>query len=155
MTPKDYMRRAFAIARKDMGQKGYRPFGAVIVKDGAIICEAVSQSRSSNDPTAHGEVLAIRAACAKLGTRDLSGCELYTTCEPCPLCVSAIWYARIDKTIYAFTLEDCERIGINTQKLIDELALPMAARRHPSKRLLADEAETLFRDWTAAPNFEP
>lgn len=149
------MRRAFEIARKDMGQKGHRPFGAVIVKNGAIICEAVSQSRSGNDPTAHGEVLAIRAACAKLGTRNLSGCELYTTCEPCPLCVSAIWYARIDKTIYAFTLDDCERIGIGTQPLIDELQLPIAKRHHPSEQILRNEAEALFADWTKAPNFEP
>jgi tRNA(Arg) A34 adenosine deaminase TadA len=154
-TPEDFMRYAIEQGRAGIGQKGHRPFAALIVKDGEIVAQAVSKSRSSNDPTAHGEVLAIREACNRLGTRNLEGCELYTTCEPCPLCVAAIWYARISRIYYAYTLEDCEKIGISTADLIDELRRPIAQRKLASKRILAEEARRLFDAWTSAPNFEP
>lgn len=154
-TPEDFMRHAIEEAKTGVGQKGYRPFAALIVKGGQIVGQAISKSRSGNDPTAHGEVLAIREACNRLGTRSLEGCELYTTCEPCPLCVSAIWYAKINRIYYAYTLADCEKIGISTAELVDELRHPISQRKMPSKRILAREAHELFEAWASAPNFEP
>jgi guanine deaminase len=154
-SPEDFMRYAIEQAKIGMGHKGHRPFAALVVKDGQIISQAVSKSRSSNDPTAHGEVLAIRDACNRLGTRNLEECDLYTTCEPCPLCVSAIWYSRISCIYYAFTLDGCEKIGISTADLIDDLRQPIEKRKMTSKRILAPEAQKLFDAWVSAPNFEP
>jgi len=154
-TPEDFMRLAFDLGRNGIGRAGHRPFACLIVRDGEIVGQAVSASRDGNDPTAHGEVLAIRDACGYLGTRDLSGCDLYTTCEPCPLCVSAIWYARISGLYYSYTLEDCETIGISTRELVDEVRLPIKNRRLPSQQLLVEDGKRLFDDWRSAPNFIP
>lgn len=154
-TPEDFMRLAFELGRHGIGQRGHRPFACLIVRNGDIIGQAVSTSRSGNDPTAHGEVLAIRDACGRLGTRDLSGCDLYTTCEPCPLCVSAIWYAKISRLFYSYTLDDCESIGISTRPLIEELQHPIQERKLPAQQLLVVEGKKLFDDWRQAPNFLP
>ncbi len=150
MTPNELMQRAIGIARKGLGQAGHRPFATIVARNGSIICEAVSLSGSGNDPTAHAELLAVRDACDKLGTRDLSDCELYTTCEPCPLCVSAIWYAKIRKTYYAATVDDCATAGIHLDELIREIRLPIAERRHPSEQLMLPQAQALFKDWLGA-----
>jgi guanine deaminase len=154
-TPEDFMRLAFERGRKGIGQAGHRPFACLIVRNGEIVGEAISASRSSNDPTAHGEVMAIRDACERLATRDLSGCDLFTTCEPCPLCVSAIWYAKVGRLYYSYTLEDCEAIGISTQELVEELQHPIRDRKLPSKQLLVKDGKQLFEDWRQAPNFIP
>jgi guanine deaminase len=154
-TPEDFMRLAFEKGRKGIGLAAHRPFACLIVREGKIVGEAVSASRSGNDPTAHGEVLAIRDACDRLATRDLSDCELYTTCEPCPLCVSAIWYAKIKQLYYSYTLEDCEAIGISTRELVQELQCPIQTRKLPSTQLLVAEGKKLFDDWRQAPNFVP
>jgi guanine deaminase len=154
-TPEEFMQLAFERGRDGIGKVGHRPFACLIVKDGNIVGEAVSTSKSGNDPTAHGEVLAIRDACQRLDTRDLKGCDLYTTCEPCPLCVSAIWYAKVSRVYYSYTLEDCERIGIGTRELIEELQHSIQDRKLPSRQLLVDEGRKLFNDWRRAPNFMP
>ncbi|WP_430727502.1 nucleoside deaminase [Undibacter mobilis] len=144
------MQRAIDTARMGLGQAGHRPFAAVIARNGSVVCEAVSLSGSGNDPTAHAEILAVRDACDKLGTRDLSDCDLYATCEPCPLCVAAIWYARIRKTYYAATVDDCGKVGIHLDELIREVRLPIAKRRQPSEQLMRPQAQALFSDWASA-----
>lgn len=155
MTPEAFMARAIEIARDRLNERDARPFAAVIVKDGEIIGEGRSLQRELNDPTAHGEVLAIRDACKRLGTTDLSECELYTTCEPCLLCVSAIYWAKIRKMYYAYTQEECERIGFSTKGLVDEVTRPLASRKLPSQRVCAKEADLLFQEWAASPYFKP
>jgi|ERR1700691_2727549 guanine deaminase len=155
MTPEQIMACAIETGRNGLHLKGARPFVALIVLDGEIVGEGRSQQMAVNDPTAHGEIVAIRDACKRLGTIDLSGCELYTTCEPCLLCVSAIWWAKISRMYYAHTQEDCERIGFSTKELVDEVTRPLMARKLPSKRILAEEANILFKEWAASPHFKP
>ncbi|SDT23516.1 nucleoside deaminase [Bradyrhizobium canariense] len=153
--PDHFMSKAFRLARAGMGKTGHRPFACVIVKDGNVVGQAVSQSRNSLDVTSHGEVLAIRDASKRLASRDLSDCELYTTCEPCPMCVAAIWYAKISKMYYAFTLRECEAIGVSTKELVEELQRPVDQRKLPSVRIKQEEGKRLFVDWQEAPNFVP
>ncbi|MBV8538588.1 MAG: nucleoside deaminase [Alphaproteobacteria bacterium] len=148
MSPEQLMRRAIELSRKSLSQKQSRPFGALIAKDGVIVGEGASES-AFVDPTAHGEILAIRDACRRLGSTDLSGHEIYTSCEPCPLCVAAIWWSKLDRLYYANTLDDCERIGISTRDLVEEIRKPIEARRLPSQRILAAEARQVFDDWRA------
>jgi guanine deaminase len=147
MAPEKFMARAIEIARDRLHEKDARPFAALVVKQGEIIGEGRSQQKALNDPTAHGEIVAIRDACRRLGTTDLSGCELYTTCEPCLLCAAAIWWAKISKIYYAYTQKECERIGFSTKGLVDEMTRPITSRKMPSKRICADEAELLFQEW--------
>jgi len=146
MSPEQLMMRAIEMSRGALARKGSRPFAALIVKDGQIVGEGLSES-THVDPTAHGEILAIRDACRRLGSTDLSGHEIYTSCEPCPLCVAAIWWAKLDRLYYANTLDDCERIGISTRDLVDEVSKPIGARKLPSKRILAAEAHKVFDEW--------
>src|SRR5689334_12643395 len=134
MTPEQIMMRAIEIGRRGLRENGARPFAAVVVKEGEIVGEGRSQQMALNDPTAHGEILAIRDACKRLCTIDLSGCEIYTTCEPCLLCVSAIWWAKISRMYYAHSQEDCERIGFSTKGLVDEVTRPFDRRKLPAKR---------------------
>jgi guanine deaminase len=155
MTPEQIMARAIDIGRAGLQEKDGRPFAAVVVKQGEIVGEGRSQQKALNDPTAHGEIVAIRDACRRLGTTDLSGCELYTTCEPCLLCVAAIWWAKISKMYYAHTQEECERIGFSTKGLVDEATRPLASRKLPAQRICAKEAYLLFEEWAASPNFHP
>jgi guanine deaminase len=155
MTPEEFMSRAIGIGREGLHEKHARPFAAVIVKEGQIVGEGRSQQNALNDPTAHGEIVAIRDACRRLGTTDLSGCELYTTCEPCLMCASAIWWAKISKMYYAHTQEDCEQIGFSTKGLVDEVTRPLGSRKLPAKRICAAEANMLFREWAASPHFKP
>jgi guanine deaminase len=138
------MARAIEMGRNGLHAKGARPFAALVVLDGEIVGEGRSQQMAVNEPTAHGEIVAIRDACKRLGTIDLSGCELYTTCEPCLLCVSAIWWAKISRMYYAQTQEGCERIGFSTKEFVEEVTRPLLARKLPSKRILAEEANVLF-----------
>jgi guanine deaminase len=155
MTPEQIMACAIGMGRDGLHVKGARPFVALIVLEGEIVGKGRSQQMAVNDPTAHGEIVAIRDACKRLGTIDLSGCELYTTCEPCLLCVSAIWWAKISRMYYAHTQEDCEHIGFSTKELVDEVTRPLMARKLPSKRILAEEANVLFKEWAASPHFKP
>jgi guanine deaminase len=155
MAPEQIMARAIKMGRGGLQENGARPFAAIVVKQGEIVGEGRSQQLAEKDPTAHGEIVAIRDACKRLGTTDLSGCELYTTCEPCLMCVAAIWWAKISRIYYAHTQQDCERIGFSTKGLVEELSRPLESRKLPSKRILAEEAEILFQEWAASPNFRP
>lgn len=141
------MRKAIQLSAEKMEAGFGGPFGAVVVKDGEVIAEGFNQVTSSNDPTAHAEVDAIRKACQKLETFDLSGCEIYTSCEPCPMCLSAIYWARLDKIYYANSREDAADIGFDDEMLYREITKPVEERAIPTLRLLADEAIKPFEEW--------
>src|SRR5271157_5858524 len=126
-----FMARAIHLALQNVhsGQGG--PFGAVVVKDGNMIAEGANQVTSTNDPTAHAEVLAIRAACAKLRVFELQGCEIYTSCEPCPMCLGAIYWARLSRVYFANADADASRIGFDDSLIYREIALPHGQRAIP------------------------
>lgn len=153
MTHEDFMRRAIAISREQMHAHGDAPFAAVIVKDGKIVGEGCNQTLNDNDPTAHGEVVAIRDACTRLGTWDLSGCTLYTSCEPCQMCVAAMYWARIDKLYYANTLADCAALGYDLEPLEVLVKQPCADGALGGERILGPEAHEVFVEWSRHPNF--
>lgn len=146
-SPEGFMRHAIKLSIDTMEKGLGGPFGAVVVKDCVVIAEGFNQVTSSNDPTAHAEVVAIRAACEKLGTFELSGCEIYTSCEPCPMCLSAIYWARLDGIYYGNARDDAANIGFDDEFLYQEVGLPITQRHKPTKQLLADEAIEAFRIW--------
>jgi tRNA(Arg) A34 adenosine deaminase TadA len=146
------MRRAIALSREKMRDDEGGPFGAVIVRDGVIIAEGWNQVTGHNDPTAHGEIVAIREACRVLGTFSLEGCTIYTSCEPCPMCLAAMYWARLDRVFYANTAADASAIGFDDERLYRELALSPDSRSLPSERLLAAEARAVFDEWFADPD---
>jgi guanine deaminase len=151
-TPEDFMRRAIELSRRKLAD-GERPFGAVIVRNAEILAEGSAQQLSTNDPTAHAEIVAIRAAANALGTNDLSECDLYTSCEPCPMCTGAIWYGRLRKTYYANVTADFEALGRTTQRTAaDDAVLPIEQRPR-YERLLAGEARQVLEDWKKSPEF--
>ena len=123
------------------------PFGAVVVRDGEIIAAVGNRVTSTNDPTAHAEVVAIREACKKLDTFDLTGCEIYASCEPCPMCLGAIMWARIDKLYYAADRVDASRAGFDDELFYTELALPVEKRMLRPTQLLQKEANEVFDKW--------
>ena len=128
------------------------PFGAVIVSDDKIIAEAANQVTSTNDPTAHAEVLAIRKACQILGCFELKNCELYTSCEPCPMCLGAIYWARISRIYFANTAEDAAKIGFDDSLIYGELQRPYSERRIPIVQIMREEALAAFRAWADKPD---
>lgn len=142
-----FMRLAIKLADKNVQNSIGGPFGAVIVKDGEIIAKSANKVTLKNDPTAHAEVSAIRIACKKLKTFDLSGCFIYTSCEPCPMCLSAIYWAHIDKVYYANTKEDAAKIGFDDQFIYDEIALPYKKRKLEFQQLMREEAKNSFKLW--------
>ena len=142
-----------SIAGVQSGRGG--PFGAVIVKDGHIVAESFNQVTSTNDPTAHAEVLAIRHACHKLGVFELRDCELYTSCEPCPMCLGAIYWARLSRIYFASTAEDAAKIGFDDSFIYSELKLPHAQRRIPTIQMMREEALAGFRAWVEKPGKIP
>ena len=148
MEKEDFMRQAIALSEENVRQGG-GPFGAVIVKDGEVVATGTNRVTASHDPTAHAEVSAIRAACQRLGTFDLSGCDIYTSCEPCPMCLGAIYWAHLDRMYYANTKHDAADIGFDDSFIYEEIALTPDNRRLVSRELLRDEALQAFRDWTA------
>jgi guanine deaminase len=151
-TPEDFMRRAIELSRRKLAD-GERPFGAVIVRNGEIIAEGSAQQLSTNDPTAHAEIVVIRAAAKARGTNDLSDCDLYTSCEPCPMCTGAIWYARLRKVYYANVTADFAALGRTTQQTaVEEARLPIEQRPR-YERLLAGEAQKVLDDWKKSPEF--
>ncbi|MGB2669481.1 MAG: nucleoside deaminase [Candidatus Acidiferrum sp.] len=129
------------------GQGG--PFGAVIVKEGKIVAEGMNRVTSTNDPTAHAEVLAIRQACEKMGVFELKDCELYTSCEPCPMCMGAIYWARLSRIYFASTAEDAAKIGFDDSFIYDELKKQFSQRRIPAIQMMREEALAGFAAWTA------
>jgi tRNA(Arg) A34 adenosine deaminase TadA len=141
------MREAIALSQESVRSGKGGPFGAVIVKEGKIIALAHNQVTSTNDPTAHAEIVAIREACRSLQTFHLKGCELYTSCEPCPMCLGAIYWARLEKVYYANTKADAAQIGFDDQFIYDELKLPLAQRHLPMIQLMQKEALLAFQKW--------
>jgi tRNA(Arg) A34 adenosine deaminase TadA len=137
----------------DSGRGG--PFGAVIVRDGKIIAEGVNQVTSTNDPTAHAEVVAIRQACAKLGSFQLKDCELYTSCEPCPMCLGAIYWAHIARLYFANSAEDAARIGFDDLFIYSEMKQVYSQRRIPTVQIMREEALAGFRKWADKPDKIP
>lgn len=125
------------------------PFGAVVVKDGKVIARGQNRVTSNNDPTAHAEVMAIREACKVLGTFQLTGCELYTSCEPCPMCLGAIYWARPEKVYYANTKSDAAAIGFDDQFIYEELQIPINKRKFTMQQLCREEALKVFEEWKA------
>ena len=146
------MRRAIVLATKNVHTNAGGPFGAVIVKDGAIVGEGVNTVTATNDATAHAEVNAIRNACRNLNTFDLSACELYTSCEPCPMCWAASYWAHIKTIYYGNTAGDAARIHFADAFLYDQLALPREKRVIPEHELLRQEAWESFQAWNASTN---
>ncbi len=149
------MARAAALAVEGMRAGEGGPFGAVVVRDGRIVGEGANRVVSSRDPTAHAEIVAIRAAARALGSFSLAGCELYTTCEPCPMCLGAIHWARIARAWYANDREDAARIGFDDALLYREVALPPGERSLPLLRLRSPAAEAAFREWRDKPDKVP
>ena len=143
-----FMRKVISLASQNVRDGLGGPFGSVVVKDGEIIGEGTNRVTSSCDPTAHAEMLAIRAACAKLKNFDLSGCEIYTSCEPCPMCLSAIYWARIERMFYGNTIVEADAIGFSDEFLYKEIALPVAERKIDATRLLEEEALESFNLWS-------
>ncbi len=146
MKPEEIMRKAIALAEENV-LNGGGPFGAVIAKDGEIIAVGTNRVTSNCDPTAHAEVSAIRAAAAKLGTFDLSGCEIYTSCEPCPMCFGAIYWAHLDAMYYGNNKHDAADIGFDDAFIYEEIALKPEERRLKTQTLLPEEALKAFNMW--------
>ncbi|MDJ0736668.1 MAG: nucleoside deaminase [Nostocaceae cyanobacterium] len=142
-----FMQEAIALSLKSVRSGRGGPFGAVIVKDGEIIAKSHNQVTSTNDPTAHAEIVAIRQACQVLQNFELKGCELYTSCEPCPMCLGAIYWARLDRVYYANTKADAAGIGFDDHFIYDELDLSIDKRKLPMIQLMRDEALTAFQEW--------
>jgi tRNA(Arg) A34 adenosine deaminase TadA len=138
-----------SVANVEEGKGG--PFGCVIVKDGKIIARGVNQVTATNDPTAHAEVVAIREACRLLGSFQLVGCEIYASCEPCPMCLGAIYWARPDKLFYANSKEDAARIQFDDQFIYEEIAKPVEERKLFTRQLLREEAMEAFQRWEKSP----
>ncbi len=143
------MARAIAIAAANAASGAGGPFGAIVVCDGAIIAEGVNLVTAMSDPTAHAEMVAIRRACAALGSFQLTGCELYTSCEPCPMCLGAIYWARPGAIYYAATHKDAAAAGFDDSFIYQQTRMSPADRAIPMKRLLPDAGEEPFRSWLA------
>lgn len=145
------MWRAIGLASENVRSGAGGPFAAVIVRDGTSVGEGVNCVTRDNDPTAHGEVQAIRAACQMLGTFSLQGCEIYTSCEPCPMCLAAIYWARLDRIWFGNTSADAARIAFDDAFLYREMALPSRERAIPSAMLLREQAWESFQLWLESP----
>lgn len=140
------MREAIKLSAESV-QSGGGPFGAVIVRNGEIIARGENRVTVCNDPTAHAEVSAIREAAARMGTYDLSGCEIYSSCEPCPMCLGAIYWARLDRLYYAGTRADAANVGFDDAHIYEELPLDPSLRELPTQTLLREEAQRVFEAW--------
>jgi len=149
------MRRAIALSAEKMRAGLGGPFGAIIARDGEVIAEGHNQVTSGNDPTAHAEVVAIRAACRQLGSFSLQGCEMYSSCEPCPMCLGAIYWARLDRVYYANTRGDAAAIGFDDDHIYREFDKPIDGRTVPFIRLGSEEARQIFQEWLEKPDKIP
>ena len=142
-----FMRKAIRLAQKGMKSNSGGPFGAVVVKDGVVVGEGYNRVTSDNDPTAHAEIIAIRAACKNLKTFQLDDCVIYTSCEPCPMCLGAIYWARPKKVFYACTRQDAAEAKFDDQFIYDELELPMNKRKVDFENIIRNEGLHLFDEW--------
>jgi tRNA(Arg) A34 adenosine deaminase TadA len=142
-----FMEKAIQLARENIKSGKGGPFGAVVVKDGKIIASAMNEVTSSDDPTAHAEVVAIRRACKELNTYQLEGCEIYSSCEPCPMCLGAIYWARPARVYFAGTRKDAANSGFDDEFIYREIELPPGERKIPFINLQRDEAIKAFKEW--------
>ncbi|MGA8492952.1 MAG: nucleoside deaminase [Terriglobales bacterium] len=147
-----FMARAIQLSIENVRSGRGGPFGAVITKDGVVVGEATNQVTSTNDPTAHAEVLAIREACKKFGVFDLHGCEIYTSCEPCPMCLGAIYWARIARVYFANDAADASRIGFDDSLIYRELAMSHSQRKIPMIQMMCKQGLVAFREWENKPD---
>jgi tRNA(Arg) A34 adenosine deaminase TadA len=147
----EFLRRAIALAKQNVLSGSGGPFGAVVVRDARIVGEGANSVTATHDPTAHGEVVAIRAACRALGTFTLTGCELYTSCEPCPMCLAACYWSRLDAIFYGCSAGDAARAGFDDAFLYGEFLKDQASRALPGMQLLAEEAWACFDAWISSP----
>lgn len=143
----EFLREAIRLSFEKMAANEGGPFGAVVVRDQRIIGRGWNRVLATNDPTAHAEVEAIRAACSHLQTFSLAGCEIYASCEPCPMCLSAIYWARLDRITYAASCDDAAAAGFDDGFIYRELAVPKSVRTIPMQQLLRDEASPAFAAW--------
>lgn len=141
------MARAIELSLENVRSGRGGPFGAVVVKDGKVIAEGTNTVTTMNDPTAHAEIVALREACKKLGTFKLKGCDLYTTCEPCPMCFGAIYWARPAHVYFGSTAADATEAGFDDSFIYEEIARPRTARKIPMTPLMREEALAAFRAW--------
>ena len=155
MTDEDFLRRAIELSRINADSAEGGPFGAVVVRDGAIIGEGNNRVTAEHDPTAHAEVVAIRRACAHLGTHELAGAVIYTSCEPCPMCLAAILWARIDRMVYAGNRTDAAEAGFDDAWFYEQVTAPIEMRVLPARNLLRDEARAVFSRWADNPLKSP
>jgi guanine deaminase len=151
----DFMKRAIALALENVRSGSGGPFAAVVVKENRIVSEGTNRVTRTNDPTAHAEVVAIREACRVLADFQLPGCDLYTTCEPCPMCLGAIYWARPTRTFYAATAADAAEAGFDDAFIYDELKIAPAARRIPMTQLLREDSLAIFSAWKQQENKTP
>lgn len=151
-TENHFMLKAIELAREGMRSNTGGPFGCIVVKDGVIVGKGSNKVTSSNDPTAHAEVVAIRDACRNLNTFQLEGCEIYTTCEPCPMCMGAIYWARPAKVYFAGNRFDAAHAGFDDSMIYEELNAPFDQRKIPVLNLGRDHAIALFKEWIEKPD---
>lgn len=142
-----FMKRAIEISLEKMRENIGGPFGCVIVKNDEIIAEGWNKVTSTNDPTAHGEVVAIREACKKLNSFQLTGCEVYTSSEPCPMCLAALYWARPQIVYFANSIDDAAKVGFDDKMIYEELILPTSERKLPMERIVHSEAYKAFEEW--------
>ncbi len=144
-----FLRQAIRIATQNVESGEGGPFGAVVVREGQVLATGVNRVTAMNDPTAHAEMMAVREACRILGDFQLTGCEIYCSSEPCPMCLAAIYWARAERIYYAATRVEAAAVGFDDQFIHDEMAMDIAGRSIPAQRLLAEEALAPFERWTA------
>ena len=149
------MRQAIALAQRNVRESSGGPFAALVVRKGEIVANGTNQVTILNDPTAHAEIVAIRNACAAVRNFQLTGYDIYATCEPCPMCLGAIFWARLDRVYYASTKEDAAAIGFDDSLIYSQIALQPAKRRLPMLQILREEALAAFREWQSKPNKIP
>jgi len=154
MSSEDFMRRAIALSLEN-ARNGRGPFAALIVRGDRVLAESTNCVTDTNDPTAHAEVVAIRAACAQLKSFELTGCDLYSTCEPCPMCLGAIYWARLQRVFFANTREDAAAIGFDDALIYQELTTPLRQRKIPMTQMMRDDALEAFRTWARNPDKKP
>ena len=147
MTHSEIMKEAIALSQHNVEGGNGGPFAAVVVREGVIIARGANHVTTENDPTAHAEIVAIREACRALGTFQLTGCTVFTTCEPCPMCLGALYWARPDRIFYANTRADAKAIGFDDDFIYNEIALPIGSRAIPMDQLMRDEALATFHAW--------
>jgi tRNA(Arg) A34 adenosine deaminase TadA len=152
MLDSEFMQRAIALALENVQSGLGGPFGALVVKDRKVIAEAANQVTSTDDPTAHAEMLAIREACKKLGTFQLAGCEIYASCEPCPMCLGAIYWSRLDRIYFAASAADAAKAGFDDSFIYHEISKPRAQLKIPMVQWMREEARKPFHAWEQKPD---